>query len=161
MASDSLRRPPWSPFSSRRGGRRCRRIAAVRGRCRRGVVNPLSDKPHSTLDKVNQKRFGPEVHTRHPRTPRPRRYLTRTRALPVPVAPATRVAPFPVRFRPRSARRPLHYPTARTRACPHPHRGAFIRPGECRRSAGVFWHYSIVGFRSCLLFSCSQFSFGL
>ena len=24
-----------------------------------------------------------------------------------------------------------------------------IRPGECRRSAGAFWHYSIVRFRSC------------
>ena len=45
------------------------------------------------------------VHTRHPRTPS-LRYLTRARALPVPVAPATRVVPFPVRFRPRSARRP-------------------------------------------------------
>ena len=41
-------------FSSQRGGRRCRHIAAVRGRCRRGVVSPPSDRPHSALDKVNR-----------------------------------------------------------------------------------------------------------
>ena len=54
---------PTSPFSSRRGGRRCHRIAAVRGRCRRGVVSPPSDKPYSTLDKVNQKTFWSDSST--------------------------------------------------------------------------------------------------
>ena len=47
------------------GGRRCHRIAAVRGRCRRCVVSTLSDKPHSTLDKVNQKKM---LQTRPPKT---------------------------------------------------------------------------------------------
>ena len=50
-------------FSSRRAGRRCRRIAAVRCRCRRGVVSTPSDKPHSTLDKATQKHFGSDSPT--------------------------------------------------------------------------------------------------
>ena len=58
-------RPPSSSFSSRRGGRCCRRIAAVRVRCRRGVVSPTSDKPHSTLDIFNQNIL---VQTRQPKT---------------------------------------------------------------------------------------------
>ena len=52
-------------FSSRRGGRRCRRIAAVRGRCRRGIASLPSDKPYCTLDKANSKHFGPDPPTKN------------------------------------------------------------------------------------------------
>ena len=53
-------------FLLEKGGRRCCHISAVRGRCRPGVVSTPSDKPHSTLDKANQKYFGPDVQIRPP-----------------------------------------------------------------------------------------------
>ena len=41
------------------------------------------------------------------------------------------------------------------------HQATTTPAGECRRSAGAFWHYPIVRFRSCLLFSRSHLPFGL